>query len=80
MEDNSAVITVTTDKSAYAKKFKHFLMLINYVREQVDLDIIKVLKIPGQNNMSDVLAKPNFNEKDFDTKTDGILGKRHLDR
>ena len=42
MEDNSAVITVTTDESAYAKKCKHFLMLINYVREQVDLGIIKV--------------------------------------
>ena len=80
MEDNSAVITVTTDESAYAKKCKHFFMLINYVREQVDLGIIKVLKIPGQNNMSDVLTKPNFNEKDFETKTDGILGKRHLDR
>jgi hypothetical protein len=81
MEDNSAVITVTTDESAYAKKCKHFLMLIiNYVREQVDLGIIKVLKIPGQNNMSDVLTKSNFNKKDLETKTDGILGKRHLDR
>ncbi len=41
-------------------------MLINYVREQVDLGIIKILKIPGQNNMSDVLTKPNFNEKVFE--------------
>jgi len=78
MEDNSAVITVTTAESAYAKKCKHFLMLINYIREQVDLGIIKILKIPGQNNMSDVLTKPNFNEKDFETKTDGLLGKRPL--
>ena len=62
MEDNSAVITVTTDESAYTKKCKHFLMLSNYEREQVDLGIIKILKIPGQNNMSDVLiTKPNFN-------------------
>jgi len=52
MEDNSAVITVTTDESAYTKKCKHFLMLSNYEREQVvDLGIIKILKIPGQNNM-----------------------------
>ena len=49
MEDNSAVITVTTDELTYAKKCKHFLMLINYVREQVDLGIINILKIPGQN-------------------------------
>ena len=76
MEDNSAVITVTTDESAYMKKCKHFLMLINYVREQVDLGIIKIFKIPGTQNMSDVLTKPNFNEKDFETKTDSILGKR----
>ena len=48
MEDNSAVITVTTDESTYAKKCKHFLMLINYVREQVDLGIINILKISGQ--------------------------------
>jgi hypothetical protein len=48
MEDNSAVITVTSDESAYMKKCKHFLMLINYyVIEQVDLGIIKILKIPG---------------------------------
>jgi len=77
MEDNSAVITVTTDESAYMKKCKHFLMLINYVREQVDLGLIKIFKIPGTQNMSDVLTKPNFNEKDFESKTDGILGKRY---
>ena len=79
MEDNSKVITVTTDESAYTKKCKHFLMLSNYEREQVDLGIIKILKIPGQNNLSDVLTKPNFNEKDFETETDGLLGKRPLD-
>ena len=76
MEDNSAVITVTTDESAYMKKCKHFMMLINYVREQVDLGLIKIFKIPGAQNMSDVLTKPNFNEKDFESKIDGILGKR----
>ena len=29
MEDNSAVITVTGDHSAYVKKCKHFLMFLN---------------------------------------------------
>ena len=78
MEDNSAVITVTTDESAYMKKCKHFLMLINYVREQVDLGIIKIYKILGTENMADVLTKPNFNERDFESKTDSILGKRPM--
>ena len=32
MEDNSAVITVTGDHSAYLKKCKHFLMIRNYVK------------------------------------------------
>ena len=59
---------ITTAESAYAKKCKHFLMLINYIREQVDLGIIKILKIPGQNNMSDVVIKSNFNEKDFEKR------------
>jgi hypothetical protein len=58
-------VTVTIDESAYMKKCKHFLMLINYVREQVDLGIIKILKIPATQNMSDVLTKPN-----------SILGKK----
>ena len=35
-EDNSTVVTITNDETAYAKKCKHFMMLINYVREQVD--------------------------------------------
>ena len=75
-EDNSAVITVTTDESAYMKKCKQIMMLINNVREQVDLGLIKIFKIPGAQNMADVLTKPDFNEKDFESKIDGILGKR----
>ena len=46
-EDNSAVITVTTEENAYAKKCKHFLMVINYVREQINLGLIKINKIAG---------------------------------
>jgi hypothetical protein len=34
-EDNSAVVTVSTEENAYEKKRKHFfLMVINYVKEQ----------------------------------------------
>ena len=42
MEDNSAVVTVTTDDAAYIKKCKHFLMVTNYVREQVNLGLIQI--------------------------------------
>jgi len=54
MEDNSAVITVTIDDSAFAKKCKHFLMIINYVREQVELGIVSIEKIAGASNKADL--------------------------
>jgi hypothetical protein len=38
MEDNSAVVTL-------AKKCKHFLMVINYVKEQIDLGQIEARQI-----------------------------------
>ena len=38
MEDNSAVVTMSNNETtAYAKKCKHFLMVINYVKEQIAL-------------------------------------------
>ena len=52
-EDNSAVVTVT-----YAKKCKHFLVVINYVvREQINLGLIKINKIAGTKNNADLLTK-----------------------
>eukprot|EP01035_Chromulina_nebulosa_P033166 gene33166-biopygen21453 len=50
MEDNFAVIiTITTDdQQAYLKKCKHFLMVINYIREQVELSMIDIRKIAGE--------------------------------
>eukprot|EP01035_Chromulina_nebulosa_P029573 gene29573-39206_t len=50
-----------------------------YNEEQVDLGIINIFKIPGTEYMADVLTKSNFNEKDFESKTDSILGKRPND-
>eukprot|EP01036_Dinobryon_divergens_P035206 gene35206-biopygen27828 len=58
MEDNSAVITITTDDQAYLKKCKHFLMVINYIREQVDLGLIDIQKIAGEDNLADLHTKP----------------------
>ncbi len=58
MEDNSAVITITTDDQAYLKKCKHFLMIINYIREQVDMGLVEIQKIAGKDNMADLHTKP----------------------
>ena len=35
MEDNSAVVTMTNSDSGYTKKCKHFLMVLNYIKEQI---------------------------------------------
>ena len=40
MEDNQPVIDLTKDLSKRSKKYNHFLMLINYVREQVESGLI----------------------------------------
>lgn len=73
MEDNSAVVTVTTDDSAFAKKCKHFLMLINYVREQVELGLVSIEKINGKLNRADIHTKPLRNG-DFGIHANSILG------
>lgn len=42
-EDNSAIVTnITIDETAYIKKWKHFMMLISYVWEQVEIGLIEV--------------------------------------
>ena len=75
MEDNSAVITISTDDAAYLKKCKHFLMVINYVREQVDLGLIEILKINGEDNIADALTKPLRDGK-FERHVPYILGEK----
>ena len=37
MEDNSAVVTMVNSDTAYTKKCKHFMMVVNYVKEQIAL-------------------------------------------
>ena len=73
MEDNSAVVTVSNEESAYLKKCKHFIMVVNYVREQLELGLIQVLKIKGELNNADLHAK-KLRDKSFATKADNILG------
>ena len=75
MEDNSAVITITTDNQAYHKKCKHFLMVINYIREQVDLGMIEIQKIAGEDNMADLHTKP-LRDGAFERHVPKILGEK----
>jgi len=78
MEDNAAVIIMAQRESSYLKKCKHFLMIINYVREQVNLGIIDIQKILGTDNNSDIHTK-KVRTKDFGTKARRILGEDPTD-
>ena len=49
MEDNSAVATMANSDSGYTKKYKHFLMVLNYIKE-IALGQIEARKIYGKLN------------------------------
>jgi hypothetical protein len=44
MEDNSAVVTLANSDSGYTKKCKHFLTVLNYIKEQIALGQIEARK------------------------------------
>ena len=74
MEDNSAVVTMANNDSGYAKKCKHFLMVINYVKEQVALGQIEARKIFGKLNNADLHTKP-LRSSSFPHMAHKILGQ-----
>ena len=52
MEDNSAVVTMANNDTSYAKKCKHFLMVVNYIKEQIATGQMEARKIFGKLNNS----------------------------
>ena len=48
MEDNSTVVTISNEESAYLKECKHLIMVVNYLREQLEFGLIQVLKIKDE--------------------------------
>ena len=72
-EDNAPTIQLTDGLSARAKKSKHFLMLVNFVKEQVMMGLIEVRKIASKDNVADLLTKA-LDWKDFELKAAQILG------
>ena len=77
-EDNAPTIQLTDGLSAKAKKSKHFLMLINFVKEQVLFGLIEIQKIPSKDNVADMLTKA-LDWKEFETKASRILGLDSLE-
>lgn len=72
LEDNSACIEITKDTSSRLKHCKHYLMLVQFVREQVHSGMIQVMKVPTEQNLADILTKIVTGE-DFHTKKDLLL-------
>ena len=48
-------------------------MVVNYVRDQLELGLIQVIKIKGELNNADLHTK-KLRDKSFATKSDNILG------
>jgi hypothetical protein len=57
MEDNQPVIDITSDLSARSKKCKHFLMLIHYIKEQIEAGLVELNKVNTLENRADILTK-----------------------
>jgi hypothetical protein len=79
LEDNSACIEITKDTSSRLKHCKHYLMLVQFVREQVQSGLIKVMKVPTEQNLADILTKIVTGE-DFHNKKDLLLSISHDDQ
>jgi KUP system potassium uptake protein len=56
-EDNQPVIDVTTELTSRAKRCKHFLMLVHYVKEQVVSGLLAIRKVHTGANIVDILTK-----------------------
>ena len=72
-EDNQPIVTLLTREAALPKASKHFLMLINYVREQVHEGKLDIRKIPTEENFADIETKFVYG-KDLAYKSQHLLG------
>jgi len=57
MQDNQPVIDLLKDTSARSKRCKHFLMMIDWIREQVQEGLLVLQKVDTTDNLADVLTK-----------------------
>ena len=59
--------------SSRLKKSKHFLILVNFIREYVMLGLVTIPKIRSEDNVADVLTKP-LEFRSFAKKAARLLG------
>lgn len=73
MVDNTPMKLMCSGEAVGMKKCKHFLMLIAYIREQVQQGLLQIRKVPTTQNIADILTKPVVGQ-DFKTKASQLLG------
>ena len=73
MEDNQPVIDLSAEFSGKSKRCKHFLMLVNYIREKVQEGLIDIRKIGSKDNWADIYTKIVVGT-DFEETADRVLG------
>jgi hypothetical protein len=74
MEDNQPVIDLTKDVSTRSKRCKHFLMLVHFIKEQVEHGLISLQKVNTLDNLADLLTKI-VTGSEYITKADLLLGR-----
>jgi hypothetical protein len=73
-EDNQPVIDLTKTPSSKVTQSKHFVMLIEFIREQVMEGLIELWKIPTESNVAEMLTKLIVS-KVFTIKAMHLLGE-----
>ena len=74
-EDNGAVVALSREMTSRAKRCKHFLMAIRWIREQVEAGLILLQQIPDVENRADILTKI-ITGIEFRRKAEDLLGSK----
>ena len=74
-EDNQPVVTLLKRERAMPKQCKHFMMLVNYVRELVQQGVVDIRKVWTYDNYADIFTK-HVQGRDFQYKRQKVLGRQ----
>jgi hypothetical protein len=72
-EDNQPVLDLTSELNQRAKRCKHFLMLIAFLKEQVEQGLFELTKVHTSRNIADILTKATYGIE-FERKALYLLG------
>jgi hypothetical protein len=73
LEDNQPVIDVSIDAAGRIKRLKHFMMIVNFIRENVESGLIALKKVDTKENVADLLTKI-VTGAEFARKAELLLG------